>query len=248
MLPIIRLITVCLLLPTSGCLSPANASTATDALDEIPLPTRIKFCGFTRADDLAQALSLGIDAVGLIFDPRSKRAVTADVASALSRQVPAFVSRVALFRDAPASLIDEAIAATDPDLLQFHGNESAEFCERWQRPYLKAVPMAEAQDLEQWCARYPHARALLLDSHAPGALGGTGHAFDWSRAPRVLSKSWVLAGGLNPANVASAVTMASPPAVDVSSGIESAPGIKDPVLMRAFVDAVRRADLQSSRP
>lgn len=208
------------------------------------MPTRIKFCGFTRADDLDAALALGVDAVGLIFDGRSKRAVTPELAAELRRRVPVFVSCVALFRDADAAQVAEVIERIEPDLLQFHGNESPDFCERWARPYLKAVPMAESQDLEAWCRRYPRARGLLLDSHAPGALGGTGHAFDWSRAPRALSKSWVLAGGLNPANVAQAVTMAAPPAVDVSSGIEVAPGIKDPALMRAFVAAVRRADLQ----
>jgi phosphoribosylanthranilate isomerase len=209
------------------------------------LSTRIKFCGFTRAEDLDFALCLGVDAIGLIFDGRSKRAVAVEVAEQLSRRVPVFVSTVALFRDADAAWVAEVIARINPDLLQFHGLESPDFCESWARPYLKAVPMAEAQDLEDWCRSYPRARGLLLDSHAPGALGGTGQHFDWSRAPRGLSKSWVLAGGLIPENVGQAVTMAAPPAVDVSSGIESAPGIKDPVKMRAFVDAVRRADLQS---
>jgi phosphoribosylanthranilate isomerase len=210
------------------------------------LPTRIKFCGFTRVEDLDLALSLGIDAVGLIFDSRSKRALSLDAAAELRRRVPVFVSCVALFRDAGEALVAEVVDRIEPDLLQFHGQESPEFCEGWARPYLKAVPMVESQDLEDWCRRYPRARGLLLDSHAPGALGGSGQAFDWSRAPRGLSKSWVLAGGLTPANVQQALTMAAPPAVDVSSGIESAPGIKDPAKMRAFVDAVRRADLQSS--
>jgi len=206
------------------------------------LPTRIKFCGFTRAADLEVALSLGVDAIGLIFDRRSPRAVALDSAAELAGRLPVFVSSVALFRDADAALVAEVIARIAPDLLQFHGEESPEFCESWARPYLKAVPMAESQDLEDWCRRYRRARGLLLDSHAPGALGGTGHRFDWSRAPRQLSKSWVLAGGLTPANVQQALTMAAPPAVDVSSGIESAPGLKDPDKMRAFVDAVRRSD------
>jgi phosphoribosylanthranilate isomerase len=210
------------------------------------VPTRIKFCGFTRAEDLDFALSLGVDAVGLIFDGRSKRSLSLETAAELRRHIPVFVSCVALFRDADQARVAEVVDRIQPDLLQFHGQESPAFCEAWARPYLKAVPMAESQDLEDWCRRYPHARGLLLDSHAPGALGGTGHRFDWSRAPRNLSKSWVLAGGLGPENVGQAVTMAAPPAVDVSSGIESAPGIKDPARMRAFVDAVRRADLSSS--
>jgi phosphoribosylanthranilate isomerase len=213
-----------------------------DLLREGTVATRIKFCGFTRSDDLDVALSLGVDAIGLIFDSRSKRVVSLDVADELRRRVPVFVQVVALFRGADEALVSDVIARINPDLLQFHGNEPPEFCERWARPYLKAVPMAESQDLEDWCRRYPNARGLLLDSHAPGALGGSGHSFDWSRAPRGLCKSWVLAGGLTPANVQQALTMAVPPAVDVSSGIESAPGIKDPAKMRAFVDAVRRAD------
>ena len=208
------------------------------------MSTRIKFCGFTRGEDLEVALGLGVDAIGLIFDSRSKRVVSLDLADELRRRVPVFVSVVALLRDAEAALVAQVIERINPDLLQFHGNESPAFCERWARPYIKAVPMAESQDLEDWCVRYPKARALLLDSHAPGALGGTGHRFDWSRAPRSLSKSWVLAGGLDAANLGQALTMAAPPAVDVSSGIESAPGIKDPAKMRAFVDAVRRADRQ----
>jgi phosphoribosylanthranilate isomerase len=206
------------------------------------LRTRIKFCGFTRAEDLDGALRLGVDAVGLVLDPRSKRAVTPEQARALRAQVPAFVQCVALFRDADAPGVAEAVAQIEPDLLQFHGGEPPEFCRRFGRPYIKAVPMASAPDLLAWCERYADARGLLLDSHAPGALGGTGEAFDWSLAPRHLPRFWILAGGLHPENVADAVRMARPDAVDVSSGIESSPGIKDPAKMRAFVEAVRRAD------
>lgn len=206
------------------------------------MPTRIKFCGFTRGADLDVALALGVDAVGLIFDPRSKRAVGIDAAIELRARVPVFVICVALFRDADAAMVDEVVRRVSPDLLQFHGGETPAFCAQWPRPYIKAVPMAGDQDLETWCRDYADARGLLLDSHAPGALGGTGETFDWSLAPKNLSKSWVLAGGLSPDNVEQAVTMAAPDAVDVSSGIESAPGIKDAARMKAFVDAVRRAD------
>ncbi len=204
--------------------------------------TRIKFCGFTRRVDLDAALDLGIDAVGLVFDPHSKRALSVEAAVDLRERIPVFVSCVALFRDAGHEQVAEVLRRVSPDLLQFHGKESPAFCGQWPRPYIKAVPMGDAQDLEAWCRTFDDARALLLDSHAPGALGGSGETFDWTRAPRGLSKPWVLAGGLNPENVGRAVTMAAPNAVDVSSGIESAPGIKDADRMKAFVDAVRRAD------
>ena len=212
------------------------------------MSTRIKFCGLTRVEDVDAAVALGVDAIGLVFDPASRRSVDLPLARSLRDRVPVFMSVVALLRDAGPGQVAAVIAAVQPDLLQFHGDESPEFCERWSRPYLKAIPMAARQDLEAWCRRYPTARGLLLDSHAPGELGGTGRAFDWSQAPRGLSKSWVLAGGLNPGNVAGAVTMAAPPAVDVSSGIESAPGLKDATRMRDFVAAVRHADAINSCP
>ncbi len=206
--------------------------------------TRIKFCGFTRADELATAVALGVDAVGLVFDGRSKRALSPEQGRALRDGVPAFVSCVALFRDAEAGWVQRIVDEVQPDLLQFHGAETPGFCRRWARPYLKAVPMASPQDLDDWKRQFDDARGLLLDSHAPGELGGSGQAFDWSQAPRDFGRFWVLAGGLAPGNVASAVTMARPDAVDVSSGIESAPGIKDAQKMRAFVEAVRSADSQ----
>lgn len=213
-----------------------------------PPSPRIKFCGFTRAGDIDQALALGVDAIGLIFDAQSRRAVSPELGRRLRDRVPPFVQSVALFRNADPALVAQVIVQVEPDLLQFHGDETPDFCAGWQRPYIKAVPMAAPQDLPGWCARYAGARALLLDSHAPGALGGSGRRFDWSQAPRSLPKPWILAGGLGPENVAEAVRMARPAAVDVSSGIETAPGLKDPALMRAFVDAVRRAHPEPAFP
>jgi len=204
--------------------------------------TRIKFCGLTRAADIHAAVALGVDAIGFVFDPRSKRAIEPALAAQLKSAVPALVSRVALFRDTDPARIAAAIEALEPDLLQFHGNESADDCASWGRPYLKAVPMGAGVDLNQWFAAFSSARALLLDSHAPGALGGSGEAFDWSRIPSPLPAFWILAGGLHPGNVGEAVTMARPGAVDVSSGIEEAPGIKALDKMAAFVRAVRAAD------
>lgn len=210
------------------------------------LRTRIKFCGLTRLEDVDMAVALGVDAIGLVFDGHSKRALSPDQGRHLRDRVPAFVSCLALFRDAEAGWVERIVDEVQPDLLQFHGSETPEFCRQWNRPYLKAVPMGSPQDLDDWRRQYRDARGLLLDSHAPGELGGRGQSFDWSQAPKNWDTFWVLAGGLSPANVAAAVTMARPDAVDVSSGIESAPGIKDARKMRDFVDAVRSADLTSS--
>lgn len=203
--------------------------------------TRIKFCGLTRIEDVRSAVALGVDAIGLVFDPASRRAVAPDQARALREVLPPFVMAAALFRNASEAVIRAVIEAVDPDLLQFHGEEPPEACSRWGRRYLKAVPMAGGPDLGEWRHRYASAAALLLDAHAPGASGGTGQVFDWSRIPTTLDKV-VLAGGLHPGNVGAAVTLARPFAVDVSSGIESAPGLKDAHKMSAFVAAVRRAD------
>jgi phosphoribosylanthranilate isomerase len=204
--------------------------------------TRIKFCGITCAEDAVRAVVLGVDALGFVQVPASKRFISLERAVAIRAQLPPFVMVVALLSDANADFVRQVIAALDPDLLQFHGTEPAEFCDSFDYPYLKAVAMATPQNLEVCARKYPNARGLLLDSHAPGGLGGTGRIFDWAQLPHAPPKPLILAGGLNAANVAKAITMARPYAVDVSSGIESAPGIKDHEQMRAFVAAVRRAD------
>lgn len=206
--------------------------------------TRVKFCGITRATDRDQAVALAVDALGFVFDARSLRAVTAPQAAALAADLPRAVQTVALFRDASAEYVRQVLQIFLPTMLQFHGNEPADFCAQFGLPYLKAVPMATAQNLENWLRRYAHARALLLDAHAPGELGGTGQSFDWTAVPHKPQMPIVLAGGLRPENVAQAITIARPCAVDVSSGIESAPGIKDPQKMQRFMQEVRRADAE----
>lgn len=204
--------------------------------------TRIKFCGITRSEDATEAVRLGVDAIGLVFDPRSKRCVAPATAANVVAPVRGQVTLVALLRDAAAAEVAEVIAALRPQVLQFHGRESEAFCAQWGLPYWKAVPMALPGDVAAWAQRYASAAGLLLDGHAAGEMGGGGRRFDWRHAPRGLPKPWVLAGGLAPGNVFEAVTMTAPGAVDVSSGIESAPGIKDPQKMRDFVAAVRAAD------
>lgn len=209
--------------------------------------TRIKFCGLTRAEDLDLAVMLGVDAVGLICVPQSKRFLTPEAAAALRRRVPPLVSTVLLLANADETWAREAVETVRPDLIQFHGEESPAFCARFGVAYLKSVAVRSAQDVLRADHDYVDAAALLLDTPAADGLGGTGRAFDWSQIPAGVQHRLILAGGLKPENVTQAVRMAVPFAVDVSSGIEAAPGRKDPDKMRAFVEAVRLADAGPDR-
>lgn len=204
--------------------------------------TRIKFCGFTDADDLAEAVRLGVDAVGFVCVPGSKRHVTPEAAGLLRRQVPPFTSTVLLLANASEADARKAIATVRPDFIQFHGKETAAYCDALGVRYLKAISVATRADIEDAARDYPNASALLLDSHGDDGMGGSGKSFDWSIAPRHVGWALILAGGLKPDNAGLAVRMAAPYALDVSSGIESAPGRKDPEKMRAFIAAVRVAD------
>lgn len=207
--------------------------------------TRIKFCGMTRADDVRLACHLGVDAIGMVFAQRSPRRVEAAQAAALRTEIAAGIEAVALFMDNAADEVTDVIAQVHPTLLQFHGVEDEAFCRSFGLPYMKAIAMGDegGQGID-WSARYPDATALLLDSHAVGGAGGSGRTFDWRRIPAQLGKPFLLAGGIVPDNVFEAVSVVRPWGVDVSSGIESAPGIKDAARMRRFVEEVRRADNQ----
>jgi phosphoribosylanthranilate isomerase len=207
--------------------------------------TRIKFCGITRPDDARRGAELGIDAVGLVFTRASQRFIGITQGRTIRAALPPFVTAVALFMDDEPGWIEEVISVVEPDLLQFHGAESDGFASSFSRPYIKAVPMGSVADASRHAAAYPGASGLLFDSHARGARGGTGETFDWSRFPAGNARAFVLAGGLTQDNVARAVATVRPYGVDVSSGIESAPGIKDMAKMRAFVAAVRSADAAS---
>ncbi len=202
--------------------------------------TRVKFCGMTRPEDAEVAARLGADAVGLILVPGSPRFIDLPQAAIIRRRLPPLVQAVVLFLDAPSETVRRAVDELQPDLLQFHGDESPEFCASFGRPYLRAVPMRGAVDLAEWERRHAGAAALLLDAHAAGELGGQGRTLDWS-AIRA-SRPFVLAGGLTPDNVGRAVREARPWAVDVSSGIERAPGMKDAGKMHRFIEEVRKAD------
>lgn len=209
-------------------------------LHEFHRRTRIKICGVTRAADALLAAELGADAIGLVFVPRSPRCVPLERAREIARLGQGFEHRVGLFLDPDPAEVERVLEAVALDLLQFHGNESEDFCARFGLPYLKAISAAEA--LDDLSDRFPSALALVIDSHALGQLGGTGEAFDWSRFPGDSERRLILAGGLTPDNVGAAISATRPYAVDVSSGVESAPGIKDPDRMEAFFEEVRHAD------
>lgn len=203
--------------------------------------TRVKICGITRIEDAQLVVDAGVDAIGLVFYEKSPRFVTNAQAKEISRIIPAFVSCVALFKDADAQMIQSVLDEVVVDLIQFHGSETAAFCEQFNRPYIKALgmkgPECDANYLMMNAEKYHSAKALLLDSHAPGMAGGTGETFDWS-AISSIEKPIVLAGGLTVDNVGQAIAEARPFAVDVSSGVESAPGFKDETMVRHFMAQV----------
>ena len=202
---------------------------------------RVKFCGFTRREDALAASALGVDAIGLVLTPRSKRFAGIANARDIRRALPPFVAVVTLFMDNEPGFIAEAIATVRPDLLQFHGSEGAPDCVRYGLPYLKAVAMGSAGQVDGRAvvAAHPQAAGFLFDGNAAGEQGGSGQRFDWARLPASPSAPVILAGGLTAENVGEAIRAAHPYAVDVSSGIESAPGVKDVEKMRRFVAAVR---------
>jgi phosphoribosylanthranilate isomerase len=202
----------------------------------------VKFCGFTRAGDVRLACELGVDALGFVLAPRSPRRLSAGELAGLRAAVSPLVDVVALFMDPAAGEVLDAMRRLRPTLLQFHGNEEDAFCRSFGLPFLKSLPMAGgAEEALAASRRYPSALAFLLDGHGPGEAGGSGRSFDWSTAPRP-ARPVFLAGGLAPGNVGEAIRALRPYAVDVSSGIEVAPGQKDGERMRAFLEEVRRVD------
>jgi phosphoribosylanthranilate isomerase len=203
--------------------------------------TRIKICGLTREADVDAAVTAGADAIGFVLYARSPRAVSAARAGELARRLPPFVQPVLLFVNATPGEVTDGLAAVPSALLQFHGDEAPAECEAPGRPWLRAVRMAPGVDLLDFAQRYSGASALLLDAHVDG-YGGGGKVFDWSLIPADVPCPVVLSGGLNPASVTDGIVRVRPWAVDVSSGVESAKGIKDAALMRRFCEAVRDTD------
>jgi phosphoribosylanthranilate isomerase len=202
--------------------------------------TRVKICGITRVDDALAAAEAGADAIGLVFYPKSSRAVSIERAADIARRLPAFVTTVGLFVNPSSAEIERVLAEVPLDLLQFHGDESPQFCALFSTPYLKALRVKPELDIAACAQAYKAARGLLLDAWRSDQFGGTGHTFDWKLiGPEAPSSRIILAGGLTPANVAEAIQVVRPWAVDVSTGVEETPGIKSHSLMQAFVKSVR---------
>lgn len=201
---------------------------------------RIKICGLTRESDVVAAVEAGADAIGFVF-ANSPRCISAKTAIRLGRYVPDGVLRVGLFMNQRRSEIEQVVDDVPLDVLQFHGRETEQECNGFNLPWLKAVSMENIDSAYQAERDYPGAMGLLLDSHAVGGSGGSGQVFDWSLS-RPLSKPVWLAGGLNADNVAQAIQIVQPFAVDVSSGVEAAPGIKDAVMISAFIKAVKNIE------
>lgn len=233
--------------PDSGSCGPIRSPTAGSSgklavhvADPMAMRTRVKICGITRTEDGVAAAAAGADAIGLVFAP-SPRQISESQAQAIVAAMPPFVTVVGLFVDADPAAVRAVLGSVRIDLLQFHGSESPDYCRQFSKPYIKALAMHEAVDVSAQALAHAGAAGLLLDTHSDRVAGGSGRAFDWARVPAGVSKPLILAGGLTPDNVADAVRRVRPYAVDVSSGVEMAKGIKDPARIRAFIAAVQGA-------
>lgn len=207
------------------------------------MATAVKICGMTRVEDALAAAHAGAHAIGLVFAKASPRLVDVDKAASIVRALPPFVTSVALFVNPEPGQVRDVIQRVRPQMLQFHGDETPDFCAGFDLPFLKAVRMGAGVDLLQYARLYGAARGLLLDAFVEGVHGGTGAVFDWSLIPLNFPLPLVLAGGLDPGNVGEAVRRVRPWAVDVSSGVESSRGIKDAAKVAAFIRGVRDADV-----
>ena len=202
--------------------------------------TRVKICGITRQEDSLTAAQLGADAIGLVFYEKSPRYVRPLDAQSIISALPPFICKVGLFVDAPAAQVEQTLVDARLDLLQFHGDESAEYCGQFGIPYIKALRMRENTNVAAAAKEYRHAAGILLDTYQAGVAGGTGQTFDWTLVPHDLPVPIILAGGLLATNVAEAIKSVRPYAVDVSGGVEVSKGIKDAAKMAAFMNEVKR--------
>ncbi len=203
---------------------------------------RVKICGITSVPDAVDACNAGADAIGLVFYGKSPRNVSIERAAEIARSVGPYCSVVGLFVNADAEFVKAVLAQVGLHVLQFHGDETDEYCRQFQRPFYKAVRMKEDVDVEVAMAKFPSAVAILLDAYRPGIPGGTGETFDWQRVPKTSAAPIVLAGGLTPDNVSAAVAATTIYGVDVSGGVEALPGKKNSEKVRAFV---RRAKAEN---
>lgn len=211
------------------------------------LRTRIKICGITRSEDAADAQRLGADALGLNFYSKSSRFITTAKANDIAAVVSPLTMLVGLFVNPEPDYVRSILGQVRLNLMQFHGDEEDGFCNSFGVPWIKAIRVRDPERIASEVHKFPHAKGVLLDSYVAGQPGGTGKVLSWSSIPR-LQGSYILAGGLTPENVATAIAETRPYAVDVSSGVESAPGVKDAVKMRAFIEAVERADSSVREP
>jgi len=205
--------------------------------------TRIKICGITRLEDALLAAQLGAHALGFVFYPSSPRALSPEQAREMIAALPPFVVSVGLFVNATPEAVRATLEVAPVNLLQFHGDESAAYCEQFGLPYLRAIRIKSDTDLLQYATEFRGAKALLLDTWVDGVPGGTGEQFDWGLIPHNLPLPIILSGGLNAQIVTKAVQLVRPWAVDVSSGVERSKGIKDPIKMANFIQGVRDACL-----
>lgn len=202
---------------------------------------RVKICGITRIEDLKAAYEAGADALGFVFYDKSPRAVSISQAKALLKECPPFISTVGLFVNANKQYIDAVLRAVPLDILQFHGDETNQECIAYDKPFIKAIRVTPELDLTAKILQYPDTMSVLLDSYVPGVEGGTGVKFNWDLIPKSSPKPIILAGGLKPENIASAISLTNPCGVDVSGGVESNKGIKDHNKIRAFIQEVNHA-------
>lgn len=200
--------------------------------------TRVKICGLTSTEDALLAVNFGADAIGLVFYEPSPRHVSIDQACSIAESIPAFVTKTALFVNPDAEYVKTVLKMVKIDLLQFHGDESPEFCEQFGHTYIKAVRMRENIDLVALEARYSRSAGLLLDAYKQGVPGGTGEQFDWASIPSEIAPRIILAGGLNPENVQQAIQQVAPWALDVSGGVEASKGVKSAEKIQKFMQQV----------
>ncbi len=204
--------------------------------------TRVKICGFTRPEEAVVAAQLGVDAIGLVFYPPSPRNIDIEQAITIVNALPAFTSVVALFVDEEEARIREVLARVPIDCLQFHGNEPPEACRIYGKRYIKAVPMQDETDVNALALAYHDADGLLLDAYDAKAKGGTGNQFNWNLIPKDCALPIILAGGLDETNAKQAILSVKPYALDISSGVEIAKGIKDTIKITAFIEQVNEGD------
>ncbi len=204
--------------------------------------TRVKICGFTQVQDAVAAANLGVDAIGLVFYPPSPRNVSINKAAEIVKALPAFVTVVALFVDEQEAKVREVLKRVSIDCIQFHGDESADACGIYNKPYMKAIRVKPELDIMEIANQYQDASALLLDAYHPGIKGGSGSQFDWDLIPQHCALPIILAGGLQAENAKQAVEIVKPYALDVSSGVESSKGVKDVAKMAAFIQVIKEGD------